>query len=368
MQATRRTGTIVAVVVTLLVAPAGARAQSRSDGSDSPRAQALVDVEVNRSQVIRETIEHWRSQFQPAVPSQNIAGGEEELAAALRRASAEKLLAASQAQTYEDALAALYGRWQGPSVIPLEPGPIPSTLGSTSSDLVFTPITPCRIIDTRSATGGFAGRIGPNSGKQFQVNLADHSAQGGSATSCGMPTGFDVSGVAINVTSTDQTGLGNIAVVECGGGVPTVSLVNYTPGVNLANAAVSRSAIGCGLGGDIYIRSNNSASHVIVDIMGYYAAPVATAVENVKVSSSYISIPAGSNGSVFSPECPAGYQITGGGGGFPSGSNANTTLRFLFPYGADSSAFTQYNCGGSNGNASAIDFTCVSVCTRVPGR
>ena len=185
MQGIRRTGTIVAVVLALLI-PVGLRAQTTSSGNDaaaSARVQALADVETNRSLVIRDTVDRWRSQFRPADPSRNIQGGEAELTAALRAASNEKLLAASQAQTYEEALAAVRGRWRGAERHPARAGPgDPEHPGrAPADDLVFTPITPCRIVDTRVATG--LGRQDRPRGRLtadnwFSVNLANFTAQG----------------------------------------------------------------------------------------------------------------------------------------------------------------------------------------------
>jgi hypothetical protein len=239
-------------------------------------------------------------------------------------------------------------------LIALEPGQmIPNTLGSTAGDLVFTPITPCRIVDTRLATGAFAGRIGPNLGNWFSVNLANHTAQGGSATACGMPTTFDPSAVAINVTSTDQTGVGNLRVVESGGGLPTVSLLNYTPGVNLANAAVVRSAIGGS--DDIYIYSQNSASHVVVDIMGYYAAPVATALDCVTTADTSVAVPAGGDANASAPSCAAGYTATA-----TYCESTIWTMPFVFQSGGI--------CSAQNNSAGSATLRASQRCCRVPGR
>ena len=303
MQGIRRVGTIIVVLAAVLV-PAGVRAQAPDAGSASS-VQALGGVEANRGAIIKETVERWRSQFRPLDPVANTGGDEERLAAALQSAPAEKLLAASEAQTYEEALAAVSARWQGPSVVALEPGsPIANALGSTTSDLVFTPVTPCRIIDTRVATDPLLlGRIGPNLGKQFSVSLANSATQGGNAGTCNIP--IAPAAVAINVTSTDQTGLGNLRAIETGGGIPNVSLLNYTPGVNLANAAVVRSAGALG-GQNIFIYSGNSASQVVVDIMGYFAAPVATALACTSVYNA-VATAVGAGGEVCAdpPACPA---------------------------------------------------------------
>ena len=60
-----------------------------------------------------------------------------------------------------------------------------NALGDTQADLVYTPVTPCRIIDTR--LGG--GIMAANTTRDFLVTGTDYSAQGGSATGCGVPYG-----------------------------------------------------------------------------------------------------------------------------------------------------------------------------------
>src|SRR5258706_13239493 len=61
----------------------------------------------------------------------------------------------------------------------------PLNLGDSQADLVYPPVTPCRIIDTRLAGGPIAG----GTTRSFRVTGTDLSAQGGSATGCGIPSG-----------------------------------------------------------------------------------------------------------------------------------------------------------------------------------
>ena len=306
MKTIRLLGAAAAVVLALSIAP---RAQAQvPDAAPAAPQDELSSVRANRAAVITEIVDRWRSSFPAAVRSQNIGDGAAEAAARLQSASPELLLAASRAQSFDELAGLLASGRQAPTVMPLEPGqPIPNTLGSTTGDLVFTPVTPCRIIDTRSATGGLAGRLIAGTGKWFSVNLANYAAQGGNAAGCGLPAlPFRPGAVAINVTSTDQTGVGNIRAVQSGGGTPLVSLLNYTPGVNLANAAIVSSAVS-GID-DIYILSSNSDTHVIVDIMGYFAAPVATALDCVSVyNATATTVLAGTDGCVNPPACAAGY-------------------------------------------------------------
>jgi len=363
---------IVGIAVTALSALAAADllAQAATSGVDPARAaheQELAAIAADRGRVVQEIVERWASQLKPANPALNDDGGFAALAGALSSAAPEALLAASRAESYEEVVALIGARRQ-PTIVALEPGqPIPNTLGSTSGDLVFTPITPCRIVDTRVATGGWAGKIGPGAGNWFSVNLANFTSQGGAASCAGMPTTFNPGGVAINVTSTGQTGPGNLRVVACGAGNPLVSLLNYTPGVSIANAAAVSSAVGtCSLGppagagpNDIFVFSSNSASDVVVDIMGYYAPPEATALDVTTVTDS-ASIAAGAN-SLVSVTCPAGRTATGGGCNFASFSSP---LYFI----SSNALGNGWNCAVQNRGASADILTAYVRCARVPGR
>jgi hypothetical protein len=376
MQRALRTGTIAAAVAALLV-PLAARAQSTGqtasgiDSAFAARAEALANVEANRSAVISQTLERWRSEFAAPSAARNYDGGAAEFGRLLKLASAEKLLAASQAESYADALSSLRPN-RGPDFIRLEPGSvIPHVLGDTGDDLVFTPITPCRIVDTRFATGGWAGKVGPNSGNWYSVNLADFTAQGGASSCPGMPTSFNPGAVAINVTSTGQTGAGNLRVVACGAGTPLVSLLNYTPGVNLANAAVVASAVGtCTLGppagagpNDIYVYSGVSTSDVIVDIMGYFAPPVATALDCYTTAATTQAVGAGANFGISPPACAAGYFQASVGCRSASYNSANwAIIGYYVPGTSDGS------CWGTNITGGTLNYQAFGRCCRVPGQ
>lgn len=353
-----------------LVTTPGAFAQTPTAGESagpSEYEQSLAYAEENRDAVIASIIDRWRPEMDG---NADYAGWDGELAAALESAPADKLLAASQAESYAEVTAALFGSWSGPDVIPLKEGESPENLGDNFRDMVFTPLTPCRIIDTRFTA---AGIMLPGIGRQFQVNLSNFSSQGGFSGSCGIPTSLEVGAVAINVTSTGQTGNGNIRVVETGGGVPNASLLNYTPGQNLANAAVVRSATA--VGNDIFILSSFAASHVIVDLLGYFAAPIQTPVDNL-VLSNVISAANNANFDVLSPLCPSTWQLTGGGfleNIYSTGINmvSSRPVRngsFAATSGNGINQANQWLCQGRNQSGSTTDVYCYSVCARVPGR
>jgi hypothetical protein len=358
----------VVLATTSGVVLAQATSPKGRDPETESRARELAAISADRDRVVREIVDQWRSSLRPANPSLNDDGGLAELHGSLSVAPPEALLAAREAQSYEAVLAAIGARRQ-PVVVALEPGQvIPNTLGSTSADLVFTPITPCRIVDTRLATGGWAGKIGPAAGNWFSVNLTDFTAQGGAASCPGMPTAFNPAGVAINLTSTGQTGPGNLRVVACGATLPTVSLLNYTPGVSIANAATVSSALGtCSFGppsgsgpSDIYVYSANSATDVVVDIMGYYAPPVATALECYTTLANSQTVAAGAVFVVTPPACAAGYTQVSIGCRSNNYESANWAITGYYDGGGV--------CNGTNITAFSREFDAVGRCCRVPGR
>jgi hypothetical protein len=141
-----------------------------------------------------------------------------------------------------------------------------NTLGDSQADLVYTPVTPCRIIDTRSA----GGTLSPGVPRSFKVT-GDTTSQGGA--DCGIPFGPATSAM-INFVAVSPTGKGNMQITPSGQAMPTASFINFsnTAGTNLANglavALCNPSAATCT--NDITIQANNSAVDLVADVQGYY--------------------------------------------------------------------------------------------------
>ncbi len=77
----------------------------------------------------------------------------------------------------------------------------------------------------------------------------------------------DASAVTLNVTSTGSPGGGFVTVYPCGMPRPDTSNLNFAAGQTVANAVTSR----VGVGGAVCIY-NQSATHLIVDVNGYFAS------------------------------------------------------------------------------------------------
>ena len=122
---------------------------------------------------------------------------------------------------------------------------------------VFVPVTPNRILDSRTGIGGFAQPI--------------DAADGGIAVAFGkwfdgIPP-YGATAVTLNVTVTDTTSSGYVSVVPEGADGLGVSSLNFTRGQTLSNQVVS----GPGSG---YVAFDLSAgtADLVADVLGYYTS------------------------------------------------------------------------------------------------
>ena len=182
---------------------------------------------------------------------------------ALATQSDGRLLAARSATSWADASRLLGAQ---PALF------VTNTLGDGATDLVYFPLTPCRILDTRFGTGTWAGRLaaGSTTAVAHNQNLA---AQGGTAAGCGVPT--DPAAIVATVLVVSPTGGGDLRIYATGTTVPNASAINYTnvPGLALANTTVIPT--GQILGNDFYIQVDVSSTHVVIDVAGYFWTPSA---------------------------------------------------------------------------------------------
>jgi hypothetical protein len=138
-----------------------------------------------------------------------------------------------------------------------------SAVPDLDKDYVFTPVEPCRIVDSRLAGGAF----GPGERRDFNV-YGSVASQGGAAD-CPSPKG-EPRGVHINVTVVPMSGKGNFGVFPANVSPKLASLINYVAGVqNIANAASVKTYYSIG-SDEIGVINRNGTAHLIIDVMGYY--------------------------------------------------------------------------------------------------
>jgi predicted aconitase with swiveling domain len=134
-------------------------------------------------------------------------------------------------------------------------------------DLSYTPVTPCKIVDTRNTS---AGMIGAAAQRNFYVygSGGTIAAQGGNPAGCSAPLGEPLA-AHINMVAVTPTGKGNLKAFPKGAGSTAGLSVNYnTIDTNLANAGTVKTSYNTG--SDITVASNYSSAHVTIQVLGYY--------------------------------------------------------------------------------------------------
>lgn len=123
----------------------------------------------------------------------------------------------------------------------------------------FFTLTPCRVADTRNATGPAGGpALAANTQRSFQV-----------AGVCGVPA--TASAVALNVTAVDETDGGDLRLYPAAAPMPLASALNFAAGKVRANNAV----VPLGSCGQLAVRNDmppgsQGSTQVLFDATGYF--------------------------------------------------------------------------------------------------
>ena len=146
------------------------------------------------------------------------------------------------------------------------------TVRAAASGNSYTAVSPCRILDTRSATGPTSGS--PMTGGTTQ----DVTVTGTSG--CTVPSG--ATAVVMNATVTQPTNNGFLAIYPKGASNNT-SILNFATGQTVANLTT----IQVGSGGAVTLSDGQPSGtvHVILDLEGYYAPP------GTSTAGQYVALP-----------------------------------------------------------------------------
>lgn len=125
----------------------------------------------------------------------------------------------------------------------------------------FVPVQPCRLLDTRGADPG-RPVAAPAARSELDVAVAGR---------CGVDP--QAVAAALTVTAVAPEAPGYVTLYPAGTARPTVSSVNYRPGQVVANLGLTR----LGDGGDV-TAFTLAATHVVVDVTGYFEVPQAASV------------------------------------------------------------------------------------------
>jgi len=140
----------------------------------------------------------------------------------------------------------------------------PGTASAWFDDISFAPsplnyftLPPCRVVDTRDLGAPIGGPV-------LQGQETRPFAVGGN---CGIPSGAKA--ISLNLTATQSSAQGNVALFPAGQPAPPVSTINYVAGQTRANNAVvsldPSGAMAAFVGQPV-----GTTVHLVIDVNGYF--------------------------------------------------------------------------------------------------
>ena len=351
---------LVAVATTVSAQPPGTAGVQQSRAA----ASAANASPKERGQLTRQFVTRWGAYVQRiyGVP---VGTWAKRMVPNFVNADASNFRSALKRDTFEGAMAELNGSGHrlsdnqaidrlakiAPGETTSKAGIVAAKFGDLNQDLVFTPIAPCRILDTRSTA---AGAIAGNSTRSFvAVNASNFTSQGGSATNCGT-LGLAATAVAINLTAVTPSGAGYATAFPFGTAQPVAASVNYASGAIVNNALIVQ--IPNPLSSFDFTLYTFAQSHYVADIVGYFAPPLATALQCVDTANTSVTgIVAGGTANAVAPACATGYTQTA-----TNCESSSWLVPFVF--------FHAGTCSARNNDTSPQDIRASRTCCRVPGR
>ena len=232
----------------------------------------------------------------------------------------------------------------------------PQVLGSYVNDLTYTPLPNgrCRVADSRVINSPLVGA------RNISIEvMANYTSQGGNGTysngtgsiNCGIAT--FTTAYALSVSLISPTASGYFKVFKAGLPYQTGNSISMNAGSPYASADIIVSSCqGCAA--EIGIQSSASV-HYVIDVIGYYLPPVATAFDCVYAPPSEIDVAPNDDFDAVVNSCPAGYS---------SVSTECLSTSFDVTFSAQGFGF----CSGRNRSGSTVAVGAYQRCCRVPGR
>src|SRR5262249_18544463 len=226
-------------------------ADGQEAASRALRQETLREIETDKTAYAAAIVARWEDSAREAGRFDERSS--RDLRDALARLDAETLAAAGAASSYKAVMALVAtGR--------TTESPGTNSLGDPQDDVVYTPVTPCRIVDTRlAADGALAG----GTARTFDVDGTNLAVQGGSGTGCGIP--FRVAAaVTMTIVAVEPAAPGYLTAWGLGP-QPTSSVLNYAAKDVIANTAIIPVAPG---GGNDFALFTLATTDVVVDVLG----------------------------------------------------------------------------------------------------
>ena len=212
----------------------------------------------------------------------------------------------------------------------------------------YGPLAPARVLDTRpgypTIEGRFAGAGITAAGSTVQLQIGGRG---------GVPA--NASAAVLNVTSTGAAGTGFLTVYPCNQSRPVASSLNYSAGLDVANAVLSR----LDPSGKVCVYTGIAATHLVVDVTGAFPSGSSfSGIVPARLIDSRPSAPTVDGQYVGTGLTTAGTTLSlqvGGRGGVPA--DAGAVVLNVTSTGATSNGFlTVYVCSQPRPTASNLNF------------
>jgi hypothetical protein len=189
------------------------------------------------------------------------------------------------------------------------------------NSLVFVGMTPCRLVDTRSAAG-FPAPFGPPS----LVANATRSFPIHASTTCTVPS--IAQAYSLNVTVIPPGYLGYLTIWPYGAARPSASTLNDYLGTVVANAAIVPAGNDTSGSVDVFV---NDPTDLIIDINGYYAPQSGITLTQGTAAAPSLSFAGDAGTGIYSSGAGTVNIATGGTNSLTVASNGNVGIGTASP-------------------------------------
>jgi hypothetical protein len=142
---------------------------------------------------------------------------------------------------------------------------------------------------------------------------------------------------------------------------PTTSTMNYYPGINIANFAITAASTVGSNGGFNAYASNDT--HVVIDLLAWGGTLGLVPLQQANQTAT-VDVTTGSFGQVCTAACPAGLTLTGGGCDWGSAGGLQKNIEETGPSRAPGQ--NGWCCGGSQSSGVTRTLNAIAFCSRVP--
>jgi hypothetical protein len=273
--AMRLTRTVAALGLSAFMASGAMCAAPGAPPPAATPASALLAVDLNRVSIVDGILARWREDLR-ATSGEDRDAAESALREGLLGLRADELLSARLAGTVQGlgiafALSDASDR--------AERGAMAKS--GVPANLLYVPVTPCRILDTRYGSGPFGAPIA--GGVAFSVSgyLTSFAAQGGSGTNCGLSPNQKALVVVLTVVAPSADAFLAAGDSSSFATLTQSAMMNFRAGINLANTAIVPMNMAPPLGLFFLALPAGVSTHVVADAVGYFIQPTASGPANM---------------------------------------------------------------------------------------